>query len=149
MWSYQRFSLWQGFVLVIAVKKDIGTSTLPEAVSVFGICLSQLKRNVNTIILDNVRGPQRNMSVLTYLLTYCFEPSQPQRITLGLNRNFSLTPRYSFHKSWYHKSSLCVCSFVCFYSLFIFRGHSTREPASNRVTYFILRAYTGSSLSHS
>ena len=27
--------------------------------------------------------------------------------------------------------------------LFIFRGHSTREPASGRVTYFILRAYTG------
>ena len=30
-----------------------------------------------------------------------------------------------------------------FLSLFIFRGHSTREPASGRVTYFILRAYTG------
>ena len=27
--------------------------------------------------------------------------------------------------------------------LFIFRGHSTWEPASSRVTYFILRAYTG------
>ena len=25
----------------------------------------------------------------------------------------------------------------------MFRGHSTREPASGRVTYFILRAYTG------
>ncbi|WP_419635634.1 hypothetical protein, partial [Thiolapillus sp.] len=35
------------------------------------------------------------------------------------------------------------------FSLFIFRGHSTREPASNRVTYFILRAYTGSGVSHS
>ena len=30
-----------------------------------------------------------------------------------------------------------------FFSLFIFRGHSAREPASSRVTYFILRAYTG------
>ena len=30
-----------------------------------------------------------------------------------------------------------------FFSLFIFRGHSTREPASNKVTYFNLRAYTG------
>ena len=29
-----------------------------------------------------------------------------------------------------------------FWSLFIFREHSTREPASGRVTYFILRAYT-------
>ena len=36
-----------------------------------------------------------------------------------------------------------------FFSLFIFRGHSTREPASSRVTYFILRAYTGSGVSHS
>ena len=31
----------------------------------------------------------------------------------------------------------------------MFRGHSTREPASSRVTYFILRAYTGSGVSHS
>ena len=29
------------------------------------------------------------------------------------------------------------------WSLSISRGHSTREPASSRVTYFILRAYTG------
>ena len=36
-----------------------------------------------------------------------------------------------------------------FLSLFIFRGHSTREPASSRVTYFILRAYTGTSVNHS
>ena len=33
--------------------------------------------------------------------------------------------------------------------IFIFRGHTTREPASNRVTYFILRAYTGSGVTHS
>ena len=40
-----------------------------------------------------------------------------------------------------------------FWSLLIFRGHLTREPASvllmSRVTYFILRAHTGSSVSHS
>ena len=35
-----------------------------------------------------------------------------------------------------------------FLSLFIFRGHSTREPASSRVTYFILQAYTGTGVSH-
>ena len=29
-----------------------------------------------------------------------------------------------------------------FFSLFIFRGHSTWEPASGRVTYLILRACT-------
>ena len=36
-----------------------------------------------------------------------------------------------------------------FFSLFIFRGHSTLKPASGRVTYFILRAYTGTGVSHS
>ena len=34
-------------------------------------------------------------------------------------------------------------------SQFIFRGHSTREPASSRVTNFILRAYTGTGVGHS
>ena len=33
--------------------------------------------------------------------------------------------------------------------LFIFGGHSTREPASNRLTYFILQAYRGTGVSHS
>ena len=36
-----------------------------------------------------------------------------------------------------------------FVSLFIFRRHSTREPAFGRVTYFILRAYTVTGVSHS
>ena len=71
----------------------------------------------------------------TQLVSWCFKPSQPQRITSGLNTNFTLSPSYSFQKSSYHKS--------CFLSLFIFRGHSTREPASSRVTYFILQANTG------
>ena len=73
------------------------------------------------------------------LVSWCFEPSQPQRTTLGLNTNFTLS--YSFHKSSYHKS--------CFLRLYIFRGHSKREPASSKVTYFILRAYTGTGISHS
>ena len=72
---------------------------------------------------------------VSYLVSWRFEPSQPQRITLGLNTNYTLSLSYSFQKSFYHKS--------CFLNLFKFRGHLTREPASNRVTYFILRAYTG------
>ena len=68
-------------------------------------------------------------------LVGAFEPGKPQRITLGLNTNFTLSPSYSFHKSSYQKS--------CSLSLFIFLGHSKREPASGRVTYFILRAYIG------
>ena len=44
----------------------------------------------------------------------------------------------------------CCCCFLFFYfCLFIFRVHSKREPASRRVTYFILRAYTGTGVSHS
>ena len=38
---------------------------------------------------------------------------------------------------------------LLFFGLFIFRGHSTREPAPSRVTYFILRAYTGTNVSRS
>ena len=74
-------------------------------------------------------------------VSWCFEPSQPQRISSALNTNFTVSPSYSFHKSSYHKS--------CFLCLFIFRGHLRREPASSRVTYFILRAYTGTGVSHS
>ena len=47
---------------------------------------------------------------VSYLVSWCFEPSQPQRITSGLNTNFTRSPSYSFHKSSYHKS--------CFLSLF-------------------------------
>ena len=70
------------------------------------------------------------------LVSWCFAPSQPQRTTSGLNTNFTLSPSQSFHKSSYHKVTF-------FFSLFIFRGHSTREPTSSRVTYFILWAHTG------
>ena len=39
--------------------------------------------------------------------------------------------------------------FIPQFILFIFRRHSAREPASNRVIYFILHAYTGTGVSHS
>ena len=38
------------------------------------------------------------------LVSWCFEPSQPQRITSGLNTNLTLFRSYSIHKSSYHKS---------------------------------------------
>ena len=44
------------------------------------------------------------LSDVSYLIIRCFEPSQPQRITSGLNTNFTLSPSYSFDKSSYHKS---------------------------------------------
>ena len=106
------------------------------------------------------------------LVSWCFEPSQPQTITSGLNTNFNLSPSYSLHKSLYHKSSFFFFFFFIslsnhtsnsihnfgtqnqknkhmFWSLYIFREHSTRGPASSGVTYFILQAYTGTGVSHS
>ena len=50
---------------------------------------------------------------------------------------YSLSPSYSFHKSLYHKS--CCCCFLA-YLYSAGNRYSTREPASSRVTYFILRA---------
>ena len=56
-----------------------------------------------------------------------------------------------FHQGWTQTSlylqfiyftSHHTTSLFGFFCLFIFRRHSTREPASSRVTYFILRAYT-------
>ena len=48
--------------------------------------------------------------------------------------NFTLSLSFSCHKSSYHM-------LLIFFNLFIFRGHSTREPASGRLIYFILQAY--------
>ena len=39
-------------------------------------------------------------------ISWCFEPSQQQRITSGLNTNFTLSPSYSFHKSLYQRPLL-------------------------------------------
>ena len=75
------------------------------------------------------------------LVKWCFEPSQPQRITSRLNTNFTFSPSHSFHKLSYHKS--------CFLSLFIFSGHATREPANGRVTYLILRPAQEPCVGHS
>ena len=93
----------------------------------------------------------------TQLVSWCFEPGQPQRNTSGLKTNFTLSPNYSFHKPFDHKSlysqtTTQILSTVSerkprrtkhvlepIYS----RGHSTRDTASSRVTYFILRADTG------
>ena len=52
------------------------------------------------------------------------------------------------HLQVIHFTSQHTTSHV-FFSLFIFQGHSTQEPASSRGTYFILRAYTGTGVSHS
>ena len=40
-----------------------------------------------------------------WLVTWYFEPSQPQKIISGLKTNFNLSPNYSTHKSANHKFS--------------------------------------------
>ena len=50
----------------------------------------------------------------TGLVSWCFEPRPPHRITSRLNTNFILSPSYPFHKSPYHKS--------CFLSIYIPRA---------------------------
>ena len=55
------------------------------------------------------------------LVSWCFGPSQPQRIISGLNTNFTLSSSYSFHKSSYYKS--CCCFFH------LFRAYGILRPA--------------------
>ena len=65
----------------------------------------------------------------------------------------TLTSRDFFLANFYPSGPFtCVFFFVVVvvvFSLFIFHGHSTREPAPSRVTYFILRAFTGTRVSYS
>ena len=67
------------------------------------------------------------------LVSRCFELTQPHRITSGMNTNVNFQV---IHFTSHHTTSYL-------FSLFIFRGHSTWEPAYDRVIYFILRAYAG------
>ena len=91
--------------------------------------------NTVTHVLEPIYIPRAFNTGISQLVSWCFQASQPRRITKGLNTNITLPPRYSFHNSSYQNS--------WFLSLFTFRGNSTREPVSDRVTYLILRAYTG------
>ena len=59
--------------------------------------------------------PQRQLKV-SQLVSWCFEPSYPQRITPGLNTNFTVSPSDSFHRSSYYKSC-CCCFFAYLYSV--------------------------------
>ena len=67
-----------------------------------------------------------------------------------MNTNFTLFRSYSFHKSSYHKScGVVVVVVVVLGGLFRFGRHSTQEPASGRVTYFILGPTQEPCVSHS
>ena len=49
---------------------------------------------------QNEKKKKKNMvnRLVSYLVSWCFEPGQPQRITSGLKTNFSLSPSYTLNK---------------------------------------------------
>ena len=111
----------------------------------------------------NVHEPQLMSRMDSKLVSWWFESSQPQRIISVLKTNFNRSPGYSFHRSLYRKSLFLKPQLRLypqfrnanpekqntFWGLFIFRGNSTRAPASSRVTHFILWTYTGTDVSQS
>ena len=73
----------------------------------------------------------------SYLVSWYFEPSRPQRLTSRLNTNFTLSPSpsYSFHKSLH-------TSHMFFEPIQILQALNT-GTCIWQVTYFSLWAYTG------
>ena len=45
----------------------------------------------------NINKEFKSSAKVGLLVSWCFEPSQPQRITSGLNTNFTLYPSHSIH----------------------------------------------------
>ena len=100
----------------------------------------------NWLILPNVSRQARKIK----LISWCFEPSQPQRIYIRAEHKLHSISKLFFSQGiipqafFFSFFSFFLCFFLFFQPrLFIFRRHSTREPASGRVTHFILRAHTG------
>ena len=48
----------------------------------------------NLCFADDIDGLAAEEEELAKLVSWCFEPSQPKRITSGLNANFILSPSY-------------------------------------------------------
>ena len=55
------------------------------------------------ILWHRAKRSNKAMTLLQKLDSWCFEPSQPQRIISGLKTNFNLSPSYSAQKSSNHK----------------------------------------------
>ena len=71
------------------------------------------------------------------LVSWCSEPSQPQKITSGLNTNFNLSLGYSFHMSWYE--SFLLKPQIKFYPKF-----RNAKPEKNNTTCFGAYLYSAS-----
>ena len=112
------------------------------------MCLSSRWQTTNLLcacLLPCVAGTRKSVS---YLVSWCFGPSQPQRITTGLNTSFTLSPSHSFHKSFYHESWFFFLGF--WWPIYIPRALNTGTCIQRSCFfYFILWAYTGTCVSHS
>ena len=126
---------------------------------------SQHVLELEGFVLDcDVRNPWHSVSLSQRkLVSWCFEPCHLK----GLHQGWTQTSVHlqATYCTSHNTASLClpnhssnsIQNFGTEYqknnntswSVFIFREHSTREPASSRVTYFILRACTGTGVSHS
>ena len=67
----------------------------------------QSPKKVMLKIIMNRLKPQAEKTIAGEV-SYLAGALSPQRITSGLNTNFILSPRYSFHKSLHHKSYVFV-----------------------------------------
>ena len=74
------------------------------------------------------------------LVSWCSEPSQPHRITSGLETNSTLSPSYSFRKSLYHKS-LFLKPQLKVYSPFRSANQKTKTKKKRFGAYFIFRGH--------
>ena len=120
-----RLSKWAELSLCCReVNSSVVTTTLCQCV----FQTHSLKFTTFTSLVTNSTFKELFYRLVSQLVSWCLELCQPQTITSGLNTNSTLAPAYSFHKSSHPKS--------CFLSQFIFRGHSTREPASSRMDLF-------------
>ena len=105
----------------------------------------------------------------SWFASWCYKPSQPQRIISGLKTNFNLSASYSSHKSLYHKSFSQTTTPIiptiserkprkkhntwfgaCLYSAVTQHGNLHQLCVMmGRVTFFSLRSHTGTGVSHS
>ena len=70
------------------------------------------------------------MKAVSQLVSWCFEPSQQQRITSGLNTNFTPSPSHSFHMSY--TTSLVWVFFGFFFIAYLYSAgtqHGNLHPA--------------------
>ena len=117
-----------------------------QTVHIFIICRLLKWTNLNQT-LQNFQGKNYLICAYKMLHTYCAALSSSELFGALSPVNYK-----GLHRGW-TQTSLCLqvvhftshhtTSHVFFFSLFIFLGHSTWVHASGRVTYFILRAYTG------